>query len=82
MSARDVADWALPVLAGALTVFIAAVVFGIVRDTREQAAWEDFAARHCRLTGSYDKEAERATPVVARHGLKVYHCDDGTIHVR
>lgn len=68
-------------------VLLGCIILGVLLDAasrqqREAREWEEFAAEHCRISGSYDKEAERATPVVAKHPLKVYHCDDGSIHVR
>jgi len=79
---RGLADVALFALLVALFVAIGAFLGAAQREHREAREWEEFSQQHCRISGSYDKEAERATPVVAKHPLKVYHCDDGSIHVR
>lgn len=70
-----------------LLVLVLAVVLGLflgtaVRQQREAKEWELFSAEHCRISGSYDRESKRASNVQAEYELKIYHCDDGSIHVR
>lgn len=60
---------------------VAAIVI-MTSQQREAQAWEQFSAEHCRLSGSYDKEGRRASPRQEEYELKVYHCDDGSVHVR
>ena len=80
MSDRDAVMTMFLVLMGC--IILGLLLDAASRQQREAREWEEFATEHCRISGSYDKEAERATPVVAKHPLKVYHCDDGSIHVR
>lgn len=69
-------------------VLMGCIILGVLLDAasrqqREAREWEEFAAEHCRISGTYDREAGRASPViVAGADLNVYHCDDGTIHIR
>lgn len=57
--------------------------FGAVTSQQNEAQeWEQFRAEHCRISGSYDKEGRRASPRQEEFELKVYHCDDGSVHVR
>lgn len=71
----------LAVVAMFLIGAVAAVVIHL-SDQREARAWEQFQAEHCRITGSYDKEGGLASRRHDEFELKVYHCDDGSIHVR
>lgn len=54
----------------------------VVRQHRETQRWEQFRAEHCRISGSYDREGRRASPRQKEYELKIYHCDDGSVHVR
>lgn len=63
-----------------IAVWAALVI--VLSQRQEARAWEQFRAEHCRISGSYDRERRRASPRQEEFELKVYHCDDGSVHVR
>jgi len=79
----DRADWVMLWVGVAFMLIGTAVaVMLVLRHQREAAQWRAFSAEHCRISGSYDREGRRASNVQAEYELKIYHCDDGSIHVR
>lgn len=66
-------------IAGALALFV------LHRETQGKEAWERFAAEQCRVTGNYDRDSGQVRGGVIDFddpGPKVYHCKDGSMHVR